>query len=318
MTATMVAPASGRQRFSHDARRRFLWGMFFIAPWAIGFLAFILYPMGASLYYSFTSYNIISDPQFIGWTNYVQLITNDSYFRQALGNTLYLTIIGVPCQLVVGFLTALLLNFKVRGMAIFRTIVVLPSIMPTVAVTVLFIWILNPNLGAINQLLHYVGITGPDWLGDPAWSKISIILIQIWGVGSTTIIYLAGLQGVPQNLYEAADLDGASTLGKVRHITIPMVSGVTLFNLVTGIIWSFQYFTQAYIIGGGSGSSAATGAPQGSLLFYAVYLFSTAFNYLAMGYASAMAWILFLIIMTITILTLRLSSRWVFYETTNQ
>ncbi len=315
----LSAPISMDQRSARrisPSLRRFLWGMFFISPWIVGFLAFILYPMGASLYYSLTDYNIISPPTFVGLQNYTQLLTNDEYFRNSLLNTVYLVGFGVPAQLLVGFGTALLLNFKVRGQALFRTIFVLPSIMPTVALTILFIWILNPNLGAVNLLLQSVGITGPDWLGDPSWSKPSMILMQVWGIGAVTIIYLAGLQGIPEDLYEVAELDGASGWGKLRYVTIPLVSGVTLFNLVTGVIWAFQFFAQAYIVGGGGGGSAASGAPEGSLLFYAVYLFSNAFGYLRMGYASAMAWILFLIIMVLTMALLGLSKRWVYYEDT--
>jgi multiple sugar transport system permease protein len=289
--------------------------MFFISPWVVGFLAFVLYPMGASLYYSLTDYNIISPPRFLGLDNYRQLL-GDDYFRSSLYNTGVLVVFGVPAQLLVGFLTALLLNFKVRGQALFRTIFVLPSIMPTVALTILFIWILNPNLGAVNLLLQNIGITGPDWLGDPSWSKPSMIIMQLWGIGAVTIIYLAGLQGIPQDLYEVAELDGASSWGKLRYVTIPLISGVTLFNLVTGVIWAFQFFAQAYIVGGGGGGNAATGAPQGSLLFYAVYLFSNAFGYLRMGYASAMAWILFAIILALTAFLLLVSRKWVYYEDT--
>jgi multiple sugar transport system permease protein len=289
--------------------------MFFISPWVVGFLAFVLYPMGASLYYSLTDYNIISPPRFLGLDNYRQLL-GDDYFRSSLYNTGVLVVFGVPAQLLVGFLTALLLNFKVRGQALFRTIFVLPSIMPTVALTILFIWILNPNLGAVNLLLQNIGITGPDWLGDPSWSKPSMIIMQLWGIGAVTITYLAGLQGIPQDLYEVAELDGASSWGKLRYVTIPLISGVTLFNLVTGVIWAFQFFAQAYIVGGGGGGNAATGAPQGSLLFYAVYLFSNAFGYLRMGYASAMAWILFAIILALTAFLLLVSRKWVYYEDT--
>jgi multiple sugar transport system permease protein len=289
--------------------------MFFISPWVVGFLAFVLYPMGASLYYSLTDYNIISPPRFLGLDNYRQLL-GDDYFRSSLYNTGVLVVFGVPAQLLVGFLTALLLNFKVRGQALFRTIFVLPSIMPTVALTILFIWILNPNLGAVNLLLQNIGITGPDWLGDPSWSKPSMIIMQLWGIGAVTIIYLAGLQGIPQDLYEVAELDGASSWGKLRYVTIPLISGVTLFNLVTGVIWAFQFFAQAYIVGGGGGGNAATGAPEGSLLFYAVYLFSNAFGYLRMGYASAMPWILFAIILALTAFLLLVSRKWVYYEDT--
>ncbi len=309
----------GLARFwsNRSARQRFVEGVLFASPWLIGFLAFTLYPVGASFYYSFTRYRLPRPPEWIGLSNFVQLLTEDRYIPQMLANTFYLTGIGIPAQLVFALFSAMLLNLKIRGQALWRTIFVLPSLMPVVATALLWIWILNPQFGVVNNILKYFGIRGPLWFASPQWSKPSIILMQIWGVGSTTIIYLAGLQGVPQELYESAELDGANSLRRFWHVTLPMISPVTLFNLVTGVIWSLQYFTQAFIASEGL-TSSAPGAPQGSLLFYGIYLYYQAFVYLRMGYAAALAWILFLITMVVTFIIIRGSRDWTYYEVTGR
>jgi multiple sugar transport system permease protein len=288
-------------------------GLLFASPWLIGFLFFTLYPIGASFYYSFTRYSLPRPPVWKGLFNYVKLLTSDRYMLKILGNSFYLTAIGIPAQLVFALFSAMLLNLKIRGQAIWRTIFVLPSLMPVVATALLWIWILNPQFGIVNNALASIGVKGPLWFASPKWSKPSIILMQIWGVGSTTIIYLAGLQGVPQELYESAELDGAGSWQKFRHVTLPMISSVTLFNLVTGVIWSLQYFTQAFIASEGL-TSSAPGAPQGSLLFYGVHLYYQAFVYLHMGYAAALAWILFIITMIVTLIIMRSSREWTYYE----
>lgn len=285
-------------------------GLAFASPWLIGFLAFIAYPAAASFYYSLTEFNLFKAPVWIGLENYRRLLFDDPQFRLALGNTVYLTLVGVPAQLVFAFLTALLLNLPIRGQAIARTVFVLPSVMPAVAAGLLWLWLLNPQIGPVNYVIDEIlGLRSPNWFGDPAWAKPSIILMTLWGVGSTTIIYLAGLQNVPRELYEAAAIDGASMASKLWNITVPMLSPVTLFNLITGVIWSLQFFTLPYIISGG-----ATGEPQGSLLFYSTYLYANAFSYLKMGYASALAWILFLITVVVSLALLRGSRRWTHYE----
>jgi len=298
---------------NRQARRRFLEGVLFASPWLIGFLAFTLYPVTASFYYSFTRYSMPRPPEWRGLENYAKLVTGDRYIPQLLGNTFYLTLIGIPAQLVFALFCAMLLNLKIRGQALWRTIFVLPSLMPVVATTLLWIWILNPQFGVVNNLLQSIGIRGPLWFASPDWSKPSIILMQIWAVGSTTIIYLAGLQGVPQELYESAELDGAGSWKKFWYVTLPMISSVTLFNLVTGVIWSLQYFTQAFIASEGL-TSTAPGAPQGSLLFYGIYLYYQAFVYLRMGYAAALAWILFIITMIVTLIIMRGLKQWTYYE----
>jgi multiple sugar transport system permease protein len=290
-------------------------GILFISPWIIGFLAFTLYPMLASFYYSFTEFHIRTAPQWIGLANYAELF-HDKLFLTSLLNTIYLVAIGVPLTLFLSFICAVLLNLKVRGQSIYRVIYFLPSIVPTVASALLWIWILNPSSGIINTLLGQIGITGPNWFRDPNWAKPALIMMGLWGMGGTIVIYLSGLQDVPASLLEAAEIDGATWLRRLWHITIPMVSPITLFNLIIGVISTFQYFAQAYVFGAAvatSNGAQVLGAPLNSTLFYSVYLFQNGFVYLRMGYASAMAWILFIIIMICTLLLLRTSNRWTYY-----
>jgi multiple sugar transport system permease protein len=295
-------------RWSKSLRRVLIAALLFQLLWIIGFLLFLLYPMVMTLYYSLTDYNILGTPQWVGLDNYRALLADDQFFL-ALGNTSYLTLIGVPSGLIFAFVTALLLNTKVKGMALWRTIYFLPAVMPPVAVSILWLWIFNPSYGVVNAVLGFLHVPQPGWFADPVWSKPAIILMGLWQVGATTIIYLAALQGVPQNLYEAVEIDGGGWWAKLRHVTIPIVSPVTLFNLITGVIGSFQFFTQAYVAAGG-----AAGAPEGSLLFFVMYIYQNAFQYFKMGYASALSWILFLIIMFCTIVLIWLSKRWTYYE----
>ena len=264
--------------------------------------------MLVSLYYSFTTYHSKRAPEWVGLENYVNLFTDDKFYL-SLGNTLYMVAIAVPLGLFASFLCALLLNLKVRGQAFYRVVYFLPSIVPTVAGTILFLWLLNPQVGLVNSLLAKIGIAGPNWMADPNWSKPALILLGMWGMGGTIIIYLSGLQDVPQSLIEAAELDGANWFQRLWHITIPMVSPITLFILITGMIGMFQYFAQAYVVGGGGN----LGRPLGSTLFYSVYLYQNAFLFLKMGYASAMAWILFIIILLLTLLLLKVSDRFTYY-----
>lgn len=294
-----------------QGRRQLITGLLFISPWLVGFLALTLYPAGAAGYYSLTSYTGLAAPSWVGLANYNRLFTADPNFPQSLYNTAYIAFIGVPLQLLLGFLTALILNEKLlKGQRLFRTIYFLPTVMPVVASTILFIWILNPQYGIVDDLLSLAYLPSPGWFADPAWAKPGIILLSLWGIGTTTVIYLAGLQGVNPELYEAAEIDGANWLSKMVRITVPLVSPVTLFNLVVGLIGAFQVFAAVYLAGGGT-----SGTPEGSLLLYAVYLYANAFQYLQMGYASAMAWILFIIILVLTLLVMRSSRYWTHYET---
>jgi multiple sugar transport system permease protein len=297
-----------RPHWSVRSRRNFIQGMIFLLPWTIGFLLFTIYPMGMSLIYSFTEYHPRQPLVWNSFENYVRMFS-DPLFWKSLWNTVYMVVFGVPLTLLASFVCAVLLNLKVRGQSIYRVIYFLPSIVPTVASTLLWLWILNPQGGIMNTLLGYVGIQGPNWLNNPLWSKPSLILLGLWGMGGTIVIYLSGLQDVPVNLLEAAELDGANWWQRLRYITIPMVSPITLFNLITGMIGMFQYFAQAYIFRGTGG----LGAPLGSTLFYSVYLYQQGFQYLDFGYASAMAWLLFFIILGCTILLLKMSERFTYY-----
>lgn len=281
-------------------------GLAFASPWIIGFVVFTAYAIAASLYYSCCRYDILTPPQWIGLKNYSRLIFDDAVFAKSLWNTMYMVVFGLPVGLVASLVLSLLLNAKVKGIAIYRTIFYVPSLVPAVALATLWLWLLNTDIGLINVLLRKVGIAGPGWLTDPIWSKPALILMGLWGVGGSAIIYLAGLQGIPDHLYEAAELDGAGSLHKLRHVTLPMLSPVIFFNLVMGLIGSFQYFTQVYIM--------TNGGPQDSTLFYALYLFNRAFVDLKMGYASAMAWILFAITLVCTFVVFKSSARWVYYE----
>jgi len=286
--------------------------MLFISPWFIGLALFTLYPMLASLYYSFTEYHPIKPTEWVGLQNYGTMLT-DKLFWKSLANTLYMVAIGVPLTLFAAFSCAVLLNLKVRGQSIYRVTYFLPSIVPIVASTMLWLWILNPQVGILNTLLAKVGIDGPNWMRDPAWAKPALILLGLWGMGATIVIYLSGLQDVPLSLLEAAELDGAGWLGRLWHITIPMVSPITLFALITGVIAMFQYFAQAYVFGSASTTGTALGAPLGSTLFYSVYLYQVGFQYLRLGEASAMAWVLFFIILLCTVALLKLSGKFTYY-----
>jgi multiple sugar transport system permease protein len=295
-------------RWSRRTRENFKQGMLFLLPWTIGFVAFTLYPMIASLVYSFSIYHSRKPLEFVGLQNYANLLTDDLFWK-ALQNTMYMVIIAVPFTLLLAFLSAVLLNLKVKGQSIYRVIYFLPSIVPTVASTILWLWILNPQSGILNTILGFFGVQGPNWLSDPTWSKPSLIMLGIWGMGATIMIYLSGLQDVPVTLLEAAELDGAGWWQKMWYVTLPMVSPITVFALITGVIAMFQYFAQAYVFRGVQG----LGYPLNSTLFYSVYLYQVGFLYLKMGYASAMAWVLFIIILVCTIILLKVSDRFAYY-----
>lgn len=286
-------------------RRNLKYGLLFVAPWLVGLTVFNLYPIAASFYLSLCDYSVLQSAQFVGLANYVDLFA-DEVFWIALKNTLSYAALALPLGAFVAFSTAVLLNTGVRGMALYRTIFFLPSLIPSVAAAILWLWVFNGEYGVLNYLLARIGIHGPGWLSDPAWSKPALVLMSVWGVGHAVVIYLAGLQDVPQQLYEAAELDGAHWFQKLRHVTIPVMSPVILFNVIMGIIGALQTFTQPYIMMPG-------GQPARSAYFYTMYLYDNALPYLQMGYASAMAWIMFLIILALTLSALRLSKRHVHY-----
>jgi len=285
--------------------RRQLVGYLFIAPWLIGFLVFTAGPFLASVYLSFTKYDILSPPQWVGIANYQSLLRDDPLFWKSLLVTIRYGLVAVPLGTCGAVMLALLLNLEVKGIAVFRTIFYLPSIVPTVATSMVFIWLLNPQIGLINSLLRNFGIVGPAWLSDARWAPWTLVFMALWGVGGGMVIYLAGLKDIPMYLYEAAIIDGANAFTRMRLITLPMLTPVIFFNVVMGVIGAFQYFTQAYIL--------TQGGPEESTTFYALYLFNRAWRYLDMGYASAMAWVLFLIVVVVTSALFRTQSKWVHY-----
>jgi len=287
------------------ARRNNLAGWVLVSPVVVGLLVFTLYPFLASLALSFCEYDIFTPPRWVGVWNYETMLTRDPLFWKSLTNVLYYTALAVPLGIVMGVGLALLLDAKIKGLAVYRTLFFLPSIVPVVATSVLWIWLLNPQIGLVNTLLRLVGIEGPTWLASVAWSKPSLVFMGVWGVGGSMLIYLAGLKDIPASLYEAAVVDGANAWQRVRYVTLPMLTPVIFFNLVMGMIGAFQYFTQAYVM--------TQGGPLDSTRFYALHLFFEAFQYLKMGYASAMAWVLFIIVVGVTALLFRSQHRWVHY-----
>lgn len=287
-------------------------GVLFALPWIIGFLIFQVYPIAASAYYSFTDYSLFGSPNWIGLDNYRALFADERFYK-SIFNTLYMTVIGVPLGLGFALICALALNTPSRMQPLYRAVVYLPTVVPIVAATYLWRWLLNSQYGYVNQIIGSIGLYQPLWQEDPFWTKPALLMIGFWMVGGATIIYLAALKEVPRSYYEAADIDGASWWSKFWNITWPAISPVTLFQLVIGVIGSLQYFTQAYLFAQ-QRMNSASGGPKDSLLMYGMYVFQNAFSYLDMGFASALAWILFLISLLMTAVILGLANRWVHYE----
>jgi multiple sugar transport system permease protein len=283
--------------------RRNIEGYLFISPWIIGFVVFTAGALLGSFSLSLTKWNIVGTPEVVGLANYQKMV-EDRFFWQSIKVTLYY-LLNVPLNVVLGLLLALLLNQKVKGLSVFRTIFFLPSVAAGVAVSLLWMWIFNPRFGIINVLLKKIGIIGPLWLGSEEWAMPALIVMSIWGVGGGMLIYLGALQGIPTAFYEAATLDGANAWKKLLHITVPMITPVLLLNLVMGVIVSFQVFTQAYVM--------TDGGPNNNSLLYVLYLYRKAFEQSQMGYASALAWVLFIIIAGLSLFVFRSSSRWVYY-----
>ena len=286
-----------------------LWALFFISPWIVGFLVFTAGPMLMSAYLSLTDYNVLDPPVWAGAANYVKALLRDGIFWHSLRVTLYYGALALPLGLIVGFGLALLLNQQVPAMGLWRTIYFLPSVVAGVAVAILWVRLLSPKNGLLNPFLEQVfGIEGPGWFTDPDWAIPALVLMSLWGVGGSMIIYLAGLQGVPTSLYDAAKVDGANALLRFRHVTLPMMTPVIFYTLVLGLIGAFQYFTEVFV------ATSGDGGPQRATLFYNLYLYQNAFKYNDMGYASALAWILFVIVLLLTLAVFRSSALWVFYE----
>ncbi|MGI6460953.1 MAG: carbohydrate ABC transporter permease [Candidatus Hydrogenedentales bacterium] len=290
-------------------RRNLRNGILFALPYLIGGTVFMVYPLVMSVYYSLCHYNIITPATFAGLDNYRELFFHDEVFWKSVYNTLYFTAFSVPLSLFLAIGLAVLLNRAVKGLSVFRTIFFLPTIVPVVASAVLWLWVLNPESGLINGMLReFLNIEGPGWIADLRWSKPSLIVMSLWAVGGPMVIFLAGLADVPAVLYEAAEIDGAGPWQQFRNVTLPMLTPTILFNLVMGLIAAFQYFTQVYVM------TAGRGTPADSTMFYALYLYRNSFVYLKMGYASAMALLLFLVILAATIGVLASSKRWVHYH----
>lgn len=283
-------------------------GLLFSLPWIIGLTALTIYPILDSLYLSFTEYSILESPKWVGLANYEEIFLNDTAVRTSVYNSLYYAFLSVPLGLILSLGLALLLNVRAVGIGIYRTLFYLPSLVPPVAATITFLVLFEPRGGLINSTIRVFGVTAPSWFSDPNWAKPGLILLSLWGVGYLTLIFLAGLQDVPVVLLEAAEIDGANIWQRFRHVTLPMLSNVILFNLVMNVIWSFQVFTQALVIGG------TTGTPLESTLMVMVVIYRNAFRYFRMGYASALAFLLFVVIVIITALIFRSSSAWVYSE----
>jgi ABC-type sugar transport system permease subunit len=288
------------------ARREALDGYLGILPWVLGFLAFTLGPMIASIYFSMTQWDIVRTPIWIGMANYVKLFTDDPLFRIALRVTLTYVALSVPLRLLTGLGLSLLLNLKVKGMNVFRTIFYIPAVLSGVAVALMWIWIMHPEMGVINLILSRFGINGPKWFWAPETALISVVIMGLWYVGGSAVIYLAGLQNIPPHLYEAAEIDGANRWHRFRSVTLPLLTPTLFLQLVMGLIDAFQVFTSVYVI--------TRGGPLKATFLYMLYLYQTAFEEYNMGYASAMAWVLTIIIVICSIIVFSTSNRWVYYE----
>lgn len=290
-----------------QARRENLWGWLLISPWLVGFLVFTLGPMIASAYLSFTDWDIITPPKWVGLHNYTYMFFKDPIALYSFRITIIYAAISVPLRLVFGLAIALLMNQKVRGIFVFRTIYYLPAVLSGVAVALLWRWVFNSEFGLVNTMLWTLfGVEGPSWLVDPRWVMSAFIVMSLWDVGGPMLIYLAGLQGIPSDLYEAAEVDGANTWHRFWKITLPMMTPVLFFNLVIGIIAALQVFTQAFII--------TEGGPNNATMFSILYMYLNAFRFFKMGYASAIAWLLFVLILVLTLFIFRSSASWVHYE----
>ena len=297
-------------------RREALQGLAFISPWLVGFLVFTAYPMVASLYYSFTNYKVLAPPQWVGLQNYVYALsgkpfgtTGDPLFWLSVQRTVTWVVITVPLGIVGSLLAAVLLNRGLRGTNFYRTAFFLPSLTPVVAAALLWTWMLNPRVGVVNAVIEGVtGLRGPNWLTDIDWALPALAIISLWTAigGNRMLIFLAGLQGIPPELYEAARVDGAGPLRTWWNITVPLISPAIFFNLVLGIIYSFRVFAFAFVTTGGG--------PARATYFYALHLYTMAFSSFDMGYGSALAWLLFVAVLVLTVLNMQLSKRWVYYE----
>jgi multiple sugar transport system permease protein len=298
---------AGKRRFNYKTKEG-LQGYLFILPWIIGFIVFTAGPLLFSFAASFTNYNVTSQMDFVGLSNYEKLFSGDQLFWTSLYNTLYYVLFSVPLTTVGAILLSALLNRDIPGMRLFRTIYYLPAVLSGVGVYLLWMQLLEPGTGMVNTILAWFGIAGPNWLFDPDWTKPALIFMKLWSVGGGMLLYLASMQGISKSLYEAAEIDGANAWQQFTRITIPMITPVIFFDIVTSLIGGFQIFQEAYVMSNGEGG------PVNSMLFYNLYMWKKAFEAFDMGYAMAMSWILFVIVFALTIVNLKLAPRWVHYE----
>lgn len=292
-----------------QAKKEALWGLLFVSPFIIGFFVFMLGPMIFSFIGSFTNYNLTSRMDFIGLGNFKRMFTSDELFWKSLLNTAYYVVFNVPLSAAGGILLALLLNRRIRGISIFRTIFYLPVILSGVAVYVLWMQILSPSTGLVNTILAFMGIKGPAWLFDPNWTKPALILMRLWSVGGAMLLYLATLQNIPKQLYESVEIDGGNTFQQFKNITIPLITPIIFYDIVTSTIGSFQIFQEAYVM-----TESGSAGPANSLLFYNFHMWNKAFVAYDMGYAMAMSMVLFVIVLVLTFINLKLAPRWVYYS----
>ena len=305
MTTLPQTITQPRRRISQKTRHN-INGLIFASPWIIGLLIFWIYPTLASAYYSFNNFNGVADAQWIGLKNYLELPQDDE-FQAAIYNTFYFALVSIPLAIGLAFGLAMMLNARIKGQVLYRTIYFLPTLVPEVALALVWVLIFTPKSGLIETPFRYLGMRGPCWLTCEAWARETLILLALWIIGQQVILYLAGLQDVPQDLYDAADVDGANFFHRFRHVTLPMMTPVVFFHLVTSVIGALNFFAIPYIMTGG------TGFPANSTLFYSIYLYKNAFHYFQMGYASAMAWLLFITTLAITLVIFRSAKLWVYY-----
>lgn len=289
-----------------QARREALEGYLSLLPWLLGFLGFTAIPLAASVYLGFTQWNVIEPPKWIGLDNYVRMFTRDPLFWQSLKVTLGFVALSLPLKLVFGLGLALLLNLKIPGMNFFRTVFYIPAVISGVAVSLMWMWLMQPDTGVVNTMLYYAGIKGPNWFWDPNWALPSVAMMSIWKVGGSAVIYLAGLQNIPAHLYEAAEIDGAGHWARFLRITLPLLTPTLFFQLIIELIDSFKVFTEAFVI--------TQGGPLKATYFYLLYFYEEAFRNFNMGYASALALVLTIIILITTVFVNYTSKRWVYYE----
>jgi len=300
-----------KQRKMKQQQRDFINGLLFSSPWIIGFLAFSVYPLVSSLYYSFTQFNAVTTPQWVGLENFIDIF-GDPLVWKSLGNTLFMAFVSTPINLLVALLLASIVSSNFRGKGVVRTAFFIPSVIPMVAATMVWIWMFDPTYGYINNVLSWFGINGPSWLMDAKYTKWALVLMGTWNTGTTMLVCMASLQDVPKSYYESAEIDGAGKIAKFIHITIPCIAHVLVYQAILNIINSFQYFQQVYIIvtaNAGIKGGGAAGGPENSILMYPLYVFHNAFTYLKMGKASAMAWLLFIIVAILTVIMTKVTKK---------